>query len=134
MWTTTYRSPIQKATAYSDVKASFDSMSVPVRVPADSWDDPYIYRVRVKMFWYRSDGSVQGTAKHGVHYYGGGAGAGWDYVLDTRNITAIDRRFAFVAAPHSLNSTTIADNRMKGDRDRHSSRGDVWRFDCWPID
>ncbi|MDQ3937865.1 MAG: hypothetical protein M3253_04195 [Chloroflexota bacterium] len=86
VWTTTYKSPIQKATAYSGVNASFDSMSVSVRVPADSWDDPYIYRVRVKMFWYRSDGRVQGTARHGVDFYaqtvdGDTGGGDWNYCV-----------------------------------------------------
>jgi hypothetical protein len=67
VWTTTYKSPIQKATAYAGVNASFDPMSVPVAVPADSYNDP-LYRVHVTMFWYASDGTVLGRARHGVDY------------------------------------------------------------------
>jgi hypothetical protein len=83
VWRTTYRSSVQTATAYSGANASFVVMSVPVSVPADSWDDPYIYRVRVKTIWYRSGGSVQGRASHGVDYYaqtvdGEPGGAEWD--------------------------------------------------------
>lgn len=85
VWTTTYKSPIQKATAYSGVNASFTAMSVPVSVPADSWNDP-LYRVRVTMFWYASDGTVQGKARHGVDYYaqtvdGHAWHAEWDYCV-----------------------------------------------------
>jgi hypothetical protein len=69
VWTTTYKSPIQKAIAYSDVNASFTAMGVPVAVPADSYNNPF-YRVRVRMFWYRADDSVSGSARHGVNFYG----------------------------------------------------------------
>ena len=69
VWKTTYRSPVQKATAYSGVNASFDPMDVAVDVPADSYNDPF-YRVRVTMLWYRADGSVSGSARHSVDYYG----------------------------------------------------------------
>jgi hypothetical protein len=68
-WKTTYRSPVQKATAYSTVKASFDPMDVAVAVPADAYNDTF-YRVRVTMFWYGADGSVSGSAKHWVDFYG----------------------------------------------------------------
>ena len=67
LWTTTYRSPIQKATAYLGVNASFTAMSVPVAVPVGSYNDP-LYRVQVTMFWYTSDGTVQGKAMHAVDY------------------------------------------------------------------
>ena len=68
VWTTTYKSPIQKAMAYSGVNASFSAMGVKVSVPAGSYNEPE-YRVLVRMFWYASDGTVQGTARHRVDYY-----------------------------------------------------------------
>ena len=69
VWKTTYRSPVQRATAYSGVNASFASMDVAVAVPEDSYNDPF-YRVRVTMFWYGADGTVTGSAKHAVDFYG----------------------------------------------------------------
>ncbi len=68
LWTTTYRSPVQKATAHSGTNAAFRPMGVSVGVPAGSYNGPS-YRVHVKMFWYGSHGSVLGTARHGVDYY-----------------------------------------------------------------
>jgi hypothetical protein len=70
-WKTTYRSPIQKARATDEQPAAFTSMGVAIRVPESSrTENNHIYRVIVKMFWFRSDGSVQGSARHLVSWYG----------------------------------------------------------------
>lgn len=70
-WGATYRSPIQKATAYSDAKAKFSPMGIKVIVPPPStqFSNRHLYRVVVKMFWFRADGSQQGSAKHLVDFY-----------------------------------------------------------------
>jgi hypothetical protein len=84
-WKRTYRSPIQTAKAYSHTNASFTRMSVKVNVPRDGvdgeFDASYSYRVIVKMFWYRPNGTIRGSARHLVDYahyvnYGGGDGIG----------------------------------------------------------
>ena len=58
-WTVTYRSPIQKGTAYSDRPASFTKMVVDVKLPAIEDKTDVEYRVVLKMFWYRTDGTTQ---------------------------------------------------------------------------
>jgi hypothetical protein len=68
-WKTTYRSAVQTATATETKRARFTPMYVPVDVPRASADRSYGYRIVVKMFWYRADGSVQGTARHLLSYY-----------------------------------------------------------------
>jgi hypothetical protein len=70
-WEATYRSPIQKATASSNANAAFSPMGIKVIVPAPSsqFDNHHLYRVVVKMFWYRPGGSQQGSARHLVDYY-----------------------------------------------------------------
>jgi hypothetical protein len=70
----TYRSPIQKSTATRTQNASFSRMGVKVAAPTwfdDSWGRTVVfnYQVRVRMFWYRPDGTVQGRARHRVDYY-----------------------------------------------------------------
>jgi hypothetical protein len=68
-WKVTYRSPRQYATAGVHSPASFSRMKVPVRVPKPhAGGDSYAYRVKVKMFWYRANGTLQGTASHRVDY------------------------------------------------------------------
>jgi len=46
-------------------------MSITVTVPNAIWQASpgYLYRVLVKMFWYRPDGTIQGTAKDEVEWY-----------------------------------------------------------------
>jgi hypothetical protein len=68
-WKVTYQSPVQKATAGPNRAASFSKQGVAVALPSipsgsdwDHWD--VHYRVVLKMFWYRSDGSLQQTASH----------------------------------------------------------------------
>lgn len=58
-WKVTYRSPIQKATAYSDRPASFSKMVVDVKLPAVNDKTRVEYRLTIKAFWYRSDGSTE---------------------------------------------------------------------------
>jgi hypothetical protein len=66
-WTVRYRSPIQKATASSGGTVTLAPMDVKVALPADPYDA--FYRVAVKVYSYRPDGSVKATAKQGVHEY-----------------------------------------------------------------
>jgi len=60
-----YRSPLQTAWAYDDTPAPFSAMSVTPDVP----DNDYQYRLFVKMFWYRADGSVRGSSVHVITQY-----------------------------------------------------------------
>ncbi|HUR16681.1 MAG TPA: hypothetical protein VMZ33_05310 [Candidatus Limnocylindrales bacterium] len=70
-WTTTYTSPWQYDMTTPSTLADFSQRSINVNVPADSNDEPpyHVYRVLVKMRWYRADGAVRGTATHRVDYY-----------------------------------------------------------------
>jgi hypothetical protein len=70
-WTTTYTSPVQKKTTTTTADAAFTRMGINVNVPTSGHDasPTYLYRVRVRMFWYYPSGSVQGTATHRVDWY-----------------------------------------------------------------
>ena len=70
-WQTTYRSPIQRATAYSSTAAEFSAMGIKVIVPPPSsqFSNRHHYRVIVRMVWYRKDGSQRGSARHLVDFY-----------------------------------------------------------------
>lgn len=68
-WQTTYRSAIQVATATDTRNARFTPMYVRLSVPPASEERIHAYRVLIKMFWYRADGTTQGTAKHLLSYY-----------------------------------------------------------------
>ena len=69
-WKVTYRSPRQFGIAHVHVPADFTRMSVGVKVPGPHpGGDGYEYRVKVKMFWYRPNGSVQGKAVHAPDYH-----------------------------------------------------------------
>ncbi len=67
-WQTYYRSPLQYGTADVHTPAAFYGMSAWVSGSGFYW-----HRVRVKMFWYRANGTLVGTAKHAVDYYREGA-------------------------------------------------------------
>jgi hypothetical protein len=63
-WVVAYRSPLQRGSSSADLTP----MRVNVTVPADA-DTPngqrfVWYRVIIKLFWYRSDGSVQMKVTH----------------------------------------------------------------------
>jgi hypothetical protein len=68
-WRETYRSAIQTATATEASSAAFTPMYVPVEVPRGTLVRNHGYRVMIKMFWYRADGSVQGTSQHLLSYF-----------------------------------------------------------------
>lgn len=69
-WEHRYTSPTQKATTDADHDASFSPMDVSVQVPDDASSDVwYRYRVIVKVFWYRDNGSVSGTARMRVEWF-----------------------------------------------------------------
>ncbi|HUP83806.1 MAG TPA: hypothetical protein VM284_06420 [Candidatus Limnocylindria bacterium] len=67
-YTVRYRSPIQRAPSSS----GFTSMGVPVAVPS-VWPSPdpeaYPYRVVIKAFFYRADGSIKATSKSDVYEF-----------------------------------------------------------------
>jgi hypothetical protein len=67
-WQDRYTSPVFMATTSDSANAAFANESVSVRVPSGS-PALYSYRTIVKMFWYRPNGSVQGTATTKVQYY-----------------------------------------------------------------
>lgn len=62
-WVHLYTSPTQKRMTDADHDAPFTPIEVGIRIPGDSSSDVwYKYRVIVKVFWYRDNGSVNGTA------------------------------------------------------------------------
>lgn len=64
-WTRFYKSRVWKANATDSQFASFSSKNAsPTIGSADLF-----FRVRIKMFWYRGDGSTVGKAVHLVDYY-----------------------------------------------------------------
>jgi hypothetical protein len=67
VWNVRYRSPIQTATASSAGTVSHSPMEVRVGLPADA--NNAFYRVAIKVYYYRPDGSVRATAKQGVNEY-----------------------------------------------------------------
>jgi hypothetical protein len=64
-WTPYYLSPISKAMATDASPATFSPRGVAV-VGSDDADD---FRVLVKIFWYRADGSRAGKVVRSVDYY-----------------------------------------------------------------
>lgn len=85
-WHDRYTSPEMTATTSDAAYASFSgSMSVRVSVPygPDAEDVGVVYRVYVTMLWHRPNGSIQGTARHRVNFYGSyytnAAGAGFQH-------------------------------------------------------
>jgi hypothetical protein len=63
-WKTIYQSRRQFGTASVHTPASFRRMSMDV-----SGEDFYWFRVRVKMFWYAPDRTIEGKAVHAIDYY-----------------------------------------------------------------
>jgi hypothetical protein len=68
-WTVTYRSPLQKSTAYADRPASFTKMVVDVKLPAVTDKADVAYRVVIKAFWYRSDGTKEYKIRDQIDSY-----------------------------------------------------------------
>jgi hypothetical protein len=64
-WKRMYRSSIQKATALDYLAANFARMTFDVPKPKAHTH----YRVIVKVFWYRTDGTVQATDRFLVNEY-----------------------------------------------------------------
>jgi hypothetical protein len=73
-WTTVVKSSVQKAIAYEDsqspynpsTKAPLTKMSVGVNAKATGQG---VWRVVVKAFWYKKNGTKLGSATHVVQYY-----------------------------------------------------------------
>jgi len=73
-WVKVKQSSIQKATAYEDsqnpygssTKANFSKMSLNINAHNYPFGE---FRVTVKAFWYKANGSVLGTASHTVYWY-----------------------------------------------------------------
>ncbi len=70
-WVLRYTSPIQRDVTNASTNAQFTKRGINVVLNTTSADDgpEYEYRVKVKMFWYRANGTVQGTATHLVSNY-----------------------------------------------------------------
>lgn len=70
-WVLRYTSPIQRDVTNVSTNAEFTLRGINVVLSTTSADDDpqYLYRVKVKMFWYRANGTVQGTATHLVSNY-----------------------------------------------------------------
>jgi hypothetical protein len=70
-WVDRYTSPEMMAVTDDAHNATFSQSSVSVTVPfgPGAEDVVAVYRVKVKMFWHRANGSIQGTARHRVDYY-----------------------------------------------------------------
>jgi len=78
-WMVTYRSPVQKSMATTTKPASFDVKSVDVALPNVDNLVAVRYHVTLKLFWYRTDGSVKTKLSYQMpwmkwiqngHYYG----------------------------------------------------------------
>ncbi|MEP7380015.1 MAG: hypothetical protein ABI725_10700 [Chloroflexota bacterium] len=73
-WKQTYKSTLQTAQASPTVAAPFATMTVKVRLPVltdpqeYSWNEVY-YRVTLKLFWYRADGTTQQAVTHKMKHY-----------------------------------------------------------------
>jgi hypothetical protein len=73
-WKQTYKSPLQTAQASSTTAAPLTTMGVRVKLPtlaADwegDWNDVY-YRVTLKLFWNRADGTIQQAVVHKMKHY-----------------------------------------------------------------
>lgn len=64
-WKVSYRSRIQKAPATKTSAADFSKMGVEVSVPTNVEDQNDVwYRVTLKIFWYRADGSVDSSTTY----------------------------------------------------------------------
>jgi hypothetical protein len=70
-WVLRYTSPIQRDVTNASTNADFTLRGINVVLNTTSADeDPqYLYRVKVKMLWYRANGTIQGTATHLVSNY-----------------------------------------------------------------
>jgi hypothetical protein len=70
-WKPVYRSPLQVRTVKPDRDARFLPMAVGITVPrASRHENHHQYRVLIKMAWYRPDGTVEGSARHQLSWYG----------------------------------------------------------------
>ncbi len=90
-WFGTYTSPEQTAVTSDATNASFSQATVLVHVPCghNCADLGSSYRITVKMIWHRPGGSIQGTVRDRIYWYGAAmtngdtgvqektAGAGW---------------------------------------------------------
>ena len=73
-WKQTYKSPLQTAQASLTTAAPLTTMGVKVKLPAlapdwsGDWNDVY-YRVKLKLFWYRANGTIQQALTHKMNHY-----------------------------------------------------------------
>ncbi len=69
-WKTRYTSPIFTAYTNSSTDAAFSEASVKVKVPFGYGEDAFAaYRVIVKIYWYKPNGHILGTATERVGWY-----------------------------------------------------------------
>ena len=71
-WILRYTSPEQIAVTDDAHNASFSQATVRVRNPCPYGcaDGGYMYRITVKMFWHRRDGTVEGSVRDRIYWYG----------------------------------------------------------------
>src|SRR3954468_15203005 len=67
-WDVTYRSPVQKASATTTQAANFGTMSVGVQIPKVDNVVSVWYHVTLKLYWYRTDGSVASRTSYLMPY------------------------------------------------------------------
>ena len=73
-WKQTYKSPLQTARASLTTAAAFTTMGVKVKLPVLSDPEDYnwqsvTYRVTLKLFWYRANGTTQQAVTHQMKHY-----------------------------------------------------------------
>ena len=73
-WKQTYKSPLQTARASLTTAAAFTTMGVKVKLPVLSDPENYNwqavnYRVTLKLFWYRANGTTQQAVTHQMKHY-----------------------------------------------------------------
>lgn len=71
-WTLRFTSVEMTAVTNDAHNASFSQATASVTVPCghNCYDAGAIYRITVKMIWHRANGSVQGTVRNRIYWYG----------------------------------------------------------------
>lgn len=83
-WTTVYTSSTEKQTAYEDRPAYDSDDRAHFTKRTISWDSTQnvVYRVKVKLSWYKSNGATKGTLTHWYQEYNGLGGPTPDFCVN----------------------------------------------------
>jgi len=74
-WSLLKKSTIQKKTAYEDQLVPYGSATkapftnIALSITANNFPSTELFMARVKVYWFRSDGTVRGSATHDVQNY-----------------------------------------------------------------